>query len=114
MKYSLFIDDERNPEDVTWMDLSEIWKHPVTIARSMEQVEDIVRNVGFPAFISFDHDLGEKEPTGKDIANWLIGCDLDNDSMPSDFSYCVHSKNPVGKENIQGLLDSYLLFKEHQ
>lgn len=108
MTWNLFIDDERNPGDVTWGSPELYWQFPWTIARNMRQVQSLVHEWQFPAFISFDHDLGDNEPTGKDIANWLIEYNLDHGTMPDDFAFYVHSRNPVGKANIEGLLNSYL------
>lgn len=111
MTWNLFIDDERYPVNVTWGNEAFYQQHPWTIARNMAQVQDLVREWGFPAFISFDHDLGGDEPSGKDIANWLINYDMDYGGMPPDFQYFTHSRNPVGRENIEGLLNEYLAYR---
>lgn len=108
MTWNLFIDDERYPVNVTWGSPEFYNQFPWTIARTMTQVQDLVHEWGFPSFISFDHDLGDGEPTGKDIANWLIEYDLDHRTMPPDFQFYVHSRNPVGKQNIESILKSYL------
>ena len=69
----------------------------------LEFTDFILRN-GLPDFISFDHDLGE-EKTGYDCAKWLVEYCMDNNlRIPKFF---VHSQNPVGKENIQILLDNF-------
>lgn len=58
-----------------------------------------------PNFISFDHDLGEGK-TGYDCAKFLVEFCLDkNLKLPKFF---VHSQNPVGKENIEKLLENFL------
>ena len=57
-----------------------------------------------PDVIWFDHDLGE-EKTGKDCANFLVDYCLDR-GVPLP-EYHSQSQNPVGKENILKLLDSY-------
>jgi hypothetical protein len=75
---------------------------------------------GFPDVISLDHDLGDKHyeddysdgKTGHDFAKWLIEYDMDTDTMPKDLKFTVHSKNPIGKQNIQQLLDKYIDYKE--
>ena len=108
MTWNLFIDDERYPTDVTWGNEEFYSKFPWTIARTLNEVQHLVSLNGFPKFISFDHDLGTGEPTGHDIAKWLVNYDLDNNNMPDNFKYFVHSRNPVGKANIEGLLTSYL------
>lgn len=113
MIWNLFIDDERMPTDVTWGNEAFYSTYPWTIARTIAQVQDRVNEWGFPAFISFDHDLGDDEPSGKDIANWLINYDMDHDrnTIPADFQFYVHSRNPVGKQNIEGLLNEYLAYR---
>lgn len=109
MTWNLFIDDERFPVNVTWGNSSFYSQHPWTIARTMAQVQELINNWGFPDFISFDHDLSSNEPTGKDIANWMIEQDMNGTHrIPDDFNFYVHSRNPVGRENIESLLNSYL------
>ena len=63
---------------------------------------------GLADFISFDHDLGE-EFSGYDCAKYLVDYCLDRQLPLPDFA--VHSQNPVGKENIERLLNN---FKEQQ
>ncbi|HEY6438132.1 MAG TPA: cyclic-phosphate processing receiver domain-containing protein, partial [Ignavibacteriaceae bacterium] len=66
--------------------------------------------------ISFDHDLGlmhyagdySDGKTGYDFAKWLIEYDMDMNTMPSNFTFTVHSKNPIGSENIRELLNNYI------
>lgn len=109
MTYSLFIDDERLPP----VD-GKVWR----IARNLAEVASTLGAFGPPKFISFDHDLGEKEPTGYEIAKKLVAGDLGEldgtafeGGLPSDFSFFVHSQNPVGAENIRAFLDNYLSFR---
>ena len=98
--YKMFIDDERFPPKD-----GEDWK----IARNLKEVQNLVLTQGMPSFISFDHDLGEDEPTGYDVTKWLIEKELDGEiTFPSGFSFYVHSQNPIGKVNIEGLLNRYL------
>ena len=100
MKIKIYLDDDRiyrNPEDDTW----------TRVYNYNEFVNQIKEN-GLPKIISFDHDLSE-EKTGKDCANFLVDYCIDNDlDLPE---YKVHSANPVGKENILGLLDNYKKFR---
>ena len=97
----LFLDDERHPPaDAT------IWR----IARTVQQAITYMEENGCPPFISFDHDLGENQPTGFDLAKWMVERDLDSQGQffADGFQYYVHSQNPVGVQNIKGLLDNYL------
>ena len=59
---------------------------------------------GLPDFISFDHDLGLGN-TGYDCAKFLVEYCLDNEI--STINFTVHSQNPVGKENIECLLNNF-------
>jgi hypothetical protein len=120
MKY-LFLDDERNPQDVKWILIGDVghWGANWAIVRSYDEAVSWVTEHGFPDVISFDHDLGlmhyandySDGKTGFDFAKWLVEYDMDTHTMPRDFKYTVHSKNPTGAKNIHGLLDNYLNFR---
>jgi hypothetical protein len=112
MIYRLFIDDERDPRDVTW---GKTWQENAMyrdddwiIARNWFDVIDIAVSLGFPETISFDHDLGKDELTGYDIAKRLCEMIMDGVQIPDDFRYFVHSKNPVGAENIRAYMYNFL------
>lgn len=97
------------PTDVTWGNETFYSVYPWTIARTKQRVMELIAMYGFPEFVSFDHDLSTNEPTGKDIANWMIESDMGGIyRMSASFKFFVHSRNPVGKANIEGLLNSYL------
>ena len=98
-KYKLFVDDEREP--VKKFDY---------IARDYKETMKIFDKHGCPSFISFDHDLGARSKTGFDIVKDMVERDLNKNGrwIPKNFTYYVHSANPVGKDNIVGLLDNYL------
>lgn len=101
MTWDLFLDDVRNPGVQGWI-----------IARNVKQAKDLIEKNGFPEFISFDHDLGDDE-TSMELVNWMIEEDLNNEGcvIPKDFSFAVHSANPVGAKNIQAKLESYLEYR---
>lgn len=102
----LYLDDVRDLPDESFL-----------LARSYEEAVLFVKENGIPPFISFDHDLGVDEnekllPTGFDFAKWLVEMDMDNIyKFPENFSFNVHSANPVGKANIEGYLNNYLNFR---
>lgn len=101
---NLYIDDLRNPKT------NRDW----TVVRSFEEAVEFMEKSGCPNYISFDHDLGDVgTKTGKDIANWLVEKEqiLEGRFIPEDFEFNVHSANPVGAENIAGLLKRYLEFR---
>lgn len=113
MTYKMFIDDERNPPDVKWDILGtkqQYWDgKPWIVCRTMAEVKEVMSENGFPYYISFDHDLGREEPTGYDIVKFMVGLLMDNENLlPDDFSFGVHSKNPVGANNIYYYLDNYM------
>ena len=99
----LYLDDIRTPKDDDFI-----------IVRSFQEAVKFVQQNGIPNYISSDHDLGCDEfnniyPSGYDFAKWLIEMDLDNlYKFPKDFKFNVHSANPIGKANIEGILNNYL------
>lgn len=137
MKWKLFLDDDadgsRHPrisvENPGWRRRSGMgtevpnhwhlgdWK----VARSYSEAEALIREFGLPTFASFDHDLGfdqkyEEEKTGRHVAALMIEIDMETNTLPDDFSFEVHSANPIGRKNIQMLLSGYLkhrLSNEH-
>lgn len=117
--WNLFIDDIRNTDYVD--DGREY-----VLARSVKEAKALIESRGFPSHIAFDHDLGWDElvplpgsciiaapnviaPSGYDLARWLVECSLDGIRLfPENFTWSVHSSNPVGRDNINGLLSGYL------
>jgi hypothetical protein len=102
MTYNLFIDDERDPvitsERPYWI-----------IARSVDDVKEIISSMGWPSYVSFDHDLGENVGTGMEFARYMVECHLDGQEVFTDnFDYYVHSQNLAGAQNIRYLIDSFL------
>lgn len=125
MSYHLFLDDERVPSNVLWVDLPR--DKVFEIVRNYAQFVQMIETRGVPAFVTFDHDLCEEhyhvmlkehntsytyddgdmvktfhygsEPTGFDCAKWLVDFCVAND-VPFP-RYEVHSMNPAGKERIE-------------
>ena len=125
MTWNLFIDDERDPNDVTWAPWYVKAKYrtePWIVVRSYGDAMVEILSRGFPSYVSFDHDLGHEKYTGFELAKQLVENDIisgDRESRAGyrfspEFDYYVHSQNPIGKANIQGLLDNYLNFKSNQ
>lgn len=99
---ALYLDDLRNPTtDKNWV-----------VVRSTAEAIEYVFNNNMPNYASFDHDLGG-EDTAMLFIKWLINFDMDHNGavIPKDFTWNVHSANPVGVKNINGMLTSYLNFK---
>lgn len=100
MRWKLFLDDIR-PVDKGFI-----------LAISMNEAIRLIDTNGFPSFISFDHDLGDNVPTGKDFVNLICEKVLDGAWLiPTDFQFQVHSDNTVGAENIRCLLNNLLKHK---
>jgi hypothetical protein len=131
MKTLLWLDDIRNPF------LNEEGKVPNSIydwninwVLNYEQFVTWITMYGLPDAISFDHDLADthytpeeywndyersktyqdiqihEEKTGMDCVKWLVNYCMDNDKkLPV---YYIHSANPVGADNMKGLLSNYL------
>jgi len=122
MGWRLYLDDdadtvrppERTVENPAWRSEARLPPNPPdlshlgewVIARSVDEAREAVSRLGFPSFIAFDHDLSD----GRDavaLVDLLIAMDMEEGSMPPDFSYEVHSKNPWGAPNIHSKFESY-------
>ena len=105
--YNIFLDDERFPPSQKPRNYTSPVVSPMLlIVRCYLDFVWLIDNYGLPKFISFDHDLGE-DKTGLDCANYLVQYCLDNDLKPI-FKWFIHSQNPIGKANIDGLLKNFL------
>lgn len=91
--YKMFIDDVRNPPQGDWV-----------LVRSSDEALTYVRENGMPAFISFDHDLGEDDTTMVFLRK-LVDLVWNGDDLPP--AYEVHSANPVGAKNIIAFMESW-------
>lgn len=112
MQWNLFIDDERDPIDVKWGEWQEQEMYrdgEWTIARNWYEVLELIVSFGLPTIISFDHDLGDGTPNGYDIAKKIADLVMDGGhEIPQGFSVLVHSKNPVGAENIRVFMNNFM------
>lgn len=121
MTWNLFIDDERTLADVTWAPghVQEKYRNEEwVVCRNVQAAFDEIFNRGMPSFISFDHDLGQNELTGYDLTKVLVedALVLEDEfyQFPQNFDFYVHSKNPIGKANIEGLLNNYLKHRDQK
>ena len=113
--YNLFLDDERVPKNVTWVELPLVeW----VIVRNFEQFITYIKLHGIPARVSFDHDLAPEhyqglqsdELTGMDCVKWLVDfCDEHNHKFPE---YYLHTLNTDGEANMKSYIESYLKSKK--
>ena len=114
--YSLFLDDTRTPEAVTWVQLP---RGPWVVVRSYAEFVRIVEERGLPAYVSFDHDLADDRQstpaigttapfgggrTGADCALWLAErCVAASAPLPG---YGIHSMNPIGQALIASIMET--------
>ena len=128
LKTLLWLDDIRNPLENDWLVFSPIEQPFDSIwVKSYDEFIKWIKENGLPDAICFDHDLGmniainartkgmskrksrklkQEEKTGHDCAKWLVEYCLDNNfKIPK---YNIQSANPVGKDNINGLLQSFI------
>ncbi len=128
--YYLFLDDLRMPDHVfKYTGDSDYARFNWMIVRNYNEFIKTINKKGMPQLISFDNDLGIEhtryffdnggyanppdplkgnftEKTGYDCAKWLAEFCMDNKiKLPK---YKVHSKNPVGRENIIKYLGNYI------
>ena len=110
LKTKLYLDDIRTPKDSSFI-----------VVRSYDEAVSYIEENGIPNYISFDHDLGIDDngillKSGFDFAKWLTEADMDGHIYISQtFDFNVHSANPEGVKNIEGLLNQYLgqkIYKE--
>lgn len=129
MSYNLFLDDERQPQNVKWINLPLVdW----VIVKNYNQFVETIQNRGVPLRISFDNDLAPdhyntlieqasknprylenhpfEEKTGYDCAKWLVGYCLSKGGIDLP-EYYIHTMNPIAKEYIKSLLESYMKSK---
>ncbi len=127
VKTLIWLDDIRNPLENDWLVFSPIEQpYEVHWLKTYNEFIDWITINGLPTAICYDHDLSdfqamkngypelmedvpnpENEKTGMDCAKWLVEYCLDNNlKIPL---YNIQSANPVGKDNIDGLLKNFNL-----
>lgn len=88
-----FLDDEREPphrNDRDWV-----------IFRTGEAMLNHIMKFGMPDGISFDHDLGPDVTDAHTVAKMLLSLVMFGTVVvPENWSWDVHSQNPVGAANL--------------
>ena len=121
MSYYLFLDDVRNPIDVSYYYIPTkdrkifMNDNKWITARNYDEFVSIIKERGIPEIVSFDHDLADehyalvegeneefKEKTGLDCAKFFLE-EYNKNKPDFDVYVLVHSQNPIGKERIQNL-----------
>lgn len=118
-RIKLFLDDVRKPKDIYsednghWLLCSSVKELKFQLGSI---ISDLINTDGEaygnyhscpPIWISFDHDLGENEETGYDLAKWLEERHYSEVQPHLNIIYSIHSANPVGRKNIQQALKMY-------
>lgn len=108
----LFLDDERNPIDVTWIRYPEeiSWVVVRTYQEFIKAIEGSVYDI-----ISFDHDLQDyedslRERTGYDCIKFLVEALMEGSLLGEETYHPLvyfHTMNPVGKKNMSNYWLSY-------
>lgn len=120
MTIGIFIDDERYPSDVTWLqyeiDRYSYW-HIIRLENEFDNVLDWFENSGVDDNIifSFDHDLQLWNEEGEEITGYvllkkLIDFCIDND-IPIPVCY-FHTQNVVGKKNMESYYNNAIKFQK--
>jgi hypothetical protein len=60
MGYHLFLDDERNLSDVTWVVLPSKITNNWVVVRNYDEFVKTVTSFGTPDYVTFDHDLADE------------------------------------------------------
>lgn len=109
MKSILFLDDERFPKDVTWVNYPE--DTDFVIARTFKEFQLYWEKEDFDA-ISFDHDLQNFhngiEYTGMDCVKWLVDQILIHRYKVPEVYF--HTQNPIGKGNMESYWNNFVKF----
>lgn len=111
-KALLWLDDIRNPFLGDWLlqfapeyDERRDFVHWV---KNYDEFESFIKGYGVPDKIGFDHDLGYGKD-GMDCARFLVNhCQERKLPLPK---WVIQSANPVGADNIDGLLKSFKKFQ---
>lgn len=114
-KIGIFLDDERNVEDVTWMqyDKDIDW----VVVRRVSDFMFAIMHMGEEDFIiSFDHDLQDfhfytgKEQTGYDALRWYINYCFESGIVVKKCFF--HTQNPIGKKNMESYYNNAVKFQQ--
>lgn len=110
IKTLLFLDDERNPFDVTWVPVN-YKDFNITVVRTYNAFVEYIENNPLPDMISLDHDIQDfeygKEKTGYDCVKFFCEYFMDGyDSLDLFPEMVYHTNNPVGKENMRSYIEN--------
>lgn len=107
----LWLDDMRDPNNYKDFYINQYVRDcdEIVWVKNYREFCNYLNSNKFPAYVFFDHDLGE-ELTGYDCCKYMVGFLMDNNIDPNDYHFIVQSANPVGRENIYGLVNNYIKY----
>lgn len=107
---NIFLDDERNPEDVTWIMLPNVtW----TVVRTPDEfLQTVTENPLKIDIITFDNDI-QHQLEGYDLIKMICDKDMDNDYklLLDSMQVFAHTMNMVNREPILNYWNNYLEHK---
>lgn len=111
MSYILFLDDMRRP-NLSLIDFAAERGMEIHVVLDCYEANAKVRNLGCPAVLSLDHDLGEFEdgtvkPNACSFLRNLIDNFLDGILEDVVADVIIHSNNTAGQQNLKSIWDSY-------
>ena len=107
---NIFLDDERNPSDVFWIQLPDVvW----TITRTPDSFIDLIKNNSMKIkTISIDNDI-QHVLEGYHLLKIICDMDIDNDYnlLRNDMIVYAHTMNNVNRQPILDYWSNYLNHK---
>lgn len=90
-KYKLWLDDIRSaPEG---------WDWHLSVEAMIDDMRRLINHGAYIEMISLDNDLGEFEPEGYKVLDWLESL-----MIPVNFGIHIHSANPVARERMRMII----------
>lgn len=107
----LWLDDIRDPNVFKdfYISLFVSIYDEIVWVKNYDEFVNYITNNEFPNYIFFDHDLGE-ELNGYDCCKYVVDFMMEHNIDPNKPSFIVQSANPVGRDNIYGLINNYIKF----
>jgi len=105
--FKLWLDDDARKPDMEDFRYPPLEDTSWVVVTSVQEAKDLCTKYGAPDQMSLDHDLGMEDGkcyTAMDFLRWLEGKLEDGTPIPK---WTVHSRNPVGAENIKAFMASW-------
>ena len=119
MKYNLFLDDIRIPNDILYYKINPFYKkRKWVIVKSYDEFVNYINKYGLPNLISYDHDLADIqyvanydeyiEKTRYDALKWVCNYCLDNKLKIPIMVF--HTANIIGEKNMKTYYNNFKKF----